>query len=223
MKAMANAWGAAQGSSEIPSTPLPSASDVERMRQYCASYYYKVLFNTVKSIDPNHLYFGFWLAVGWWQNSSDWSLIAPWCDVIGYDFYNQHFANAQFANLIKKSNKPILCGEFSFPPTWPNRGYGRYPFNSLNQNDAGRLYTRYVQEACASPYSVGDLWFEYRDEPITGRGGTPDTTITIGEHFAFGVVDVTDRPKWGLVTRMRAANGKTAQWHSKARQLTSTR
>ncbi len=223
LKEMANAWGAAQGSAEIPSTPLPSASDVERMRRYCASYYYKVLYNTVKSIDPNHLYFGFWLSVGWWQNSSDWSLIAPWCDVIGYDFYNHHFANAQFADLIKKSNKPILCGEFSFPPTWPNRGYGRYPYNSLNQNDAGRLYTRYIQEACASPYSVGDLWFEYRDEPITGRGGTPDTTITIGEHFAFGVVDVTDRPKWGLVTRMRAANGKTARWHSKARQLTSTR
>ncbi len=222
-QAMANAWGAPQGSSTIPETPVPPASDVEKMRRYCASYYYKFLYTTVKSIDPNHLYFGFWLAVGWWQNPSDWSLIAPWCDVIGYDFYNRHFANAEFNQLITQTKKPILCGEFSFPPIWANRGFGAYPTNAKDEADAGRLYARYVKEACANPYSVGDLWFEYRDEPLTGRGPGSGDDIIYGEHYAFGVVDVTDRPKWALVERMRVANGATARWHSKARIVTGRR
>ncbi len=220
---MANAWGAPQGSTQIPANPIPPAADVERMRQYAASYYYRFLYTTVKNIDPNHLYFGFWLAVGWWQNPSDWSLIAPWCDVIGYDFYNRHFADNQFNQLIKKTHKPILCGEYSFPPIWANRGFGAYPTNAKNTADAGRLYTRYVHEACDNPYSVGDLWFEYRDEPLTGRDSVIGSELIYGEHYAFGVVDVTDRPKWALVKRMRAANGSTARWHSQARKATGGR
>ena len=30
--------------------------------------------------------------------------------------------------------------------------------------------------------------------------------LVVGEHYAFGFVDITDRPKWDLVTRARTAN-----------------
>ena len=32
-----------------------------------------------------------------------------------------------------------------------------------------------------------------------------------GEHYAFGLVDIADRPKWELVTRMRDANLRASQ------------
>jgi len=35
-----------------------------------------------------------------------------------------------------------------------------------------------------------------------------DKPIFCGEDYAFGLVDVTDTPKWDLVSRVRAANLK---------------
>jgi hypothetical protein len=48
------------------------AEDVERLRQFYASSYYEFIYRTVKKIDPSHLYFGFWVVPGWWENESDW-------------------------------------------------------------------------------------------------------------------------------------------------------
>jgi hypothetical protein len=53
------------------------------------------------------------------------------------------------------------------------------------------------------------MWFQYRDEPLAGRGPCPTgqpNTIVCGEHYAFGAADVTDRPKYALVEQMRTAN-----------------
>ena len=41
-----------------------------------------------------------------------------------------------------------------------------------------------------------------------GKGDEP----FIGEHDAFGMVDITDRPKWDPVTAMREANLSVADW-----------
>jgi hypothetical protein len=52
------------------------------------------------------------------------------------------------------------------------------------------------------------FYFQYRDQPLTGRGPAPgrSTDLVHGENFAFGLVDVTDRLKWDFVTPMRDAN-----------------
>jgi hypothetical protein len=63
--------------------------------------------------------------------------------------------------------------------------------------------------AVAEPTTVGTMWFQYRDEPVSGRGPCPDgaaNALVCGEHYAFGVADETDRPKYALVERMRTAN-----------------
>jgi hypothetical protein len=41
--------------------------------------------------------------------------------------------------------------------------------------------------------------------------------LVIGEHYAFGLVDFTDRPKWELVKRMREVNLKAATVRLQAR------
>jgi len=58
------------------------------------------------------------------------------------------------------------------------------------------------------------MWFQYRDQPLTGRGPGSGPNLVYGEHYAFGIVDGTDRPKWDLVERMRAANlaAANARW-----------
>ena len=60
------------------------------------------------------------------------------------------------------------------------------------------------------------MWFQYRDQHITGRGPGTGGQLVIGEHYAFGLVDVADRPKWPMVERMRDTNSKVIQWRMQA-------
>lgn len=183
-------------------------ADIEHLRRFYADRYYDFLYRTVKTIDPNHLYLGFWISVGWWVNDEDWRLIARHCDVVGYDNYSRPFAAPDFARLLREAGKPALCGEFSFPPTYNGaRGFGVYgAARAVDDADAGRRYGRWVGEAARNPACVGVCWFQYRDEPVTGRGPGHGPDPVYGEHYAFGLVDVTDTPKWDLVTPVRAEN-----------------
>ena len=183
-------------------------ADIEYLRRFYADRYYDFLYRTVKTIDPNHLYLGFWISIGWWVNEEDWRLIARHCDVVGYDNYSRPFAAPDFARLLREAGKPALCGEFSFPPTYGGtRGIGVYDAaHSMDDADAGRQYGRWVGEAARNPACVGVCWFQYRDEPVTGRGPGRGPDLVYGEHYAFGLVDVTDTPKWELVTQIRAEN-----------------
>ncbi|MBN8526852.1 MAG: agarase, partial [Planctomycetes bacterium] len=60
---------------------------------------------------------------------------------------------------------------------------------------AGR-YAAYVAGAMRHPAIVGTHWFQYRDEPATGRK-------LDGENFQIGFVDVADRPYPELVDAAR--------------------
>ena len=190
------------------SRPTLPAEDIEHLRRFYADRYYRLIYETVKSIDPNHLYLGFWIVPGWWVNESDWELIAPHCDVIGYDRYDASFADERLTRLAARTDKPILCGEFSFP-TWygGRRGFGCYgPVHARDDEHAGELYAQWVRDASTDPYCVGLLWFHYRDQPLTGRGPGTGDRLCYGEHCAFGLITATDRPKWPMVERMREAN-----------------
>jgi hypothetical protein len=198
--------------------PIPPDEDVEALRRFLADRYYAWIYRTLKEIDPNHLYFGFWVVPGWWENEEDWMLSARHCDVLGYDLYAPEFADNRMKQLISRIDKPVLCGEFSFPPYHDGaRAYGRYHVWAKDEREAGELYARWVRDAAQHPACVGVMWFQYRDQPLTGRGPGRGNVLVIGEHYAFGLVDFTDRPKWELVKRMREVNLKAATVRLQAR------
>jgi hypothetical protein len=108
---------------------------------------------------------------------------------------------------MKESGKPVFCGEFSFPAWYDGqRGFGRYGTWAKDDAASGESCKQWTEAAAANPYCVGVAWFQYRDQPLTGRGPGRGSRLVYGEHFAFGMVDVTDRPKWDLVERVREAN-----------------
>jgi len=187
--------------------PQPPADDVENLRRFYADRYYALIYETVKSIDPDHLYLGFWIVPGWWEDEEDWRLIARHCDVIGYDRYAPSYGDELLQRLQKQSDKPTMCGEYSFP-AWYNgaRGFGRYGTYAKDDAESGELYFRWIQAAACDPHCVGVCWFFYRDQPLTGRGPGRGARLVFGEHFAFGAIDELDRPKRELVHRMRQAN-----------------
>lgn len=216
---MAQAWKVEANTREALHAAALQApdGDLERLRCFYADAYYAFIYQTVKEVDPNHLYFGFWIVPGWWENADDWRISARYCDVIGYDRYSHEFADTQLLDLMKEAGKPVLCGEFSFPAWYGGeRGFGLYGVWSQDDKASGEEYRSWVQAAARNPYCVGVSWFQYRDQPLTGRGPGRGATLVQGEHYAFGAVDMADRPKWDLVERMRDANLAAARWRLKA-------
>lgn len=206
---VATAWGvtASTRNDLYASQPTAPAGDVESLRRFYADRYYRFIYDTVKSYDPNHLYMGFWIVPNWWVNDEDWRLIGRNCDLIGYDRYARDFNSDQMTQLMQQTDKPVFCGEFSFP-AWYNgeRGFGAFGTFTQDDSEAASTYTAWARDAAQNPYCVGFNWFEYRDQHITGRGSGFGPEAVYGEHYAFGLVDVSDKPKWTLVSALRTAN-----------------
>ena len=94
--------------------------------------------------------------------------------------------------------KPALIGEFQFGSTdtglfWPGL------YDVFVEAERGSAYAAYLQSALANPDIVGCHWFQYVDEPLTGR-------LLDSENGHMGFVSVTDTPYAGLVSAARAAN-----------------
>ena len=213
------AWGltASDRNALYATSPKPPAKDLEQLRLHYERAYYEFIYETIKAYDPHHLYLGFWLSIGWWESEDDWRAIAPYCDVIGYDRYADQFADARLEGLFNEARKPVFCGEFSYPPFYQgSRGFGKYSTFVDTESDAGDSYTRWVQDATRNPWCVGGLWFLYRDQELTGRGPGRGPELVYGEHYAFGVVTITDHVKWDLATRMRETNLAAAGWRLEA-------
>ena len=93
------------------------------------------------------------------------------------------------------------------------QGYAQYPAAwALSEASEPVLYSEWIKAATANPYCVGVNWFQYRDEPVTGRGPGNGDYLVLGEDYAFGLVKVTDQPRWSVVSSMRATNFQAAHW-----------
>jgi hypothetical protein len=75
-----------------------------------------------------------------------------------------------------------------------------------DQEERGVAYRYYVENAAAIPALIGVHWFEWTDEPNTGRND--------GENYNIGMVDVTDRPYAELVEAMKATHRRLLAVHS---------
>ncbi len=212
---LAEAWGVKAASvDELYAMELKApAKDAEMLRQYFSHEYYRTIYQIMKELAPNHLYFGYWIVPWWWEGPVDWELLAPYVDVIGYDHYN-HRHDGGIRKLIDKFDKPVVLGEFSFSPTYSGeRGYTEYKkVGAADDAEAGRMYTELIEHAAKDPKCVGALWFLYRDQPVTGRGPGSGNRLRYGEHHAMGLVDMTDTPKWDLVEQVRDANLNASRW-----------
>jgi hypothetical protein len=210
--ALAAAWQitASTVNDVYAAVPNPPASDVETLREYFANTYYATLYQTTKTIDPNHLFLGWWIVPDWWVNSQDWMMQAANTDVVGFDYYVPQFLDSYLDILIQAAGKPIMIGEYSFPGAYGGwRGFDttQYVNNAtLSDSESGDRYAQWLAATSAYPNVVGVSWFEYRDEPITGRGPGNGPAVILGEHDAFGLLDTTDTPKYDLVEKALAAN-----------------
>jgi hypothetical protein len=192
-------------------------SDLQQMRQFFQKNLHRVYYETIKTVDPNHLYFGFWIVPNLWVTSDDWRSLAQYTDVIGYNHFIGTHVPSFYKDLSQTFDKPIFNGEFSFPPTYGGqRGYGTaYPTRagvaSYDEAEAGARYAQFLTALRADPSAIGGSYFMYVDQMITGRNfgdpfGFSNQPLVQGQQYAYGLVDITDTPKQTLVEAVRGAN-----------------
>ena len=67
------------------------------------------------------------------------------------------------------------------------------------EEERGPAYANFLKKALEEPQIVGVHWFQYLDQPVTGR-------LLDGENGHLGLVAITDRPWDGFVSAVRKAN-----------------
>jgi len=175
------------------------APDAEKAMDDLASFYEKIAvtyFKTVKEeldrIAPDQYYFGCRFA--WSNNDVTLRSAGRYCDVLSFNKYEYSVANLKLPMSV---DKPVIIGEFHFGAL--DRGSFHTGLKEAgNQAERGECYKNYVEGALGNPLIVGAHWFQYIDEPTTGRGD--------GENYNIGFVDVCDNPYDDLIDEVREIN-----------------
>jgi hypothetical protein len=144
-----------------------------------AETYFRTVRDAIKSFAPNQLYLGCRFA---WVNDQAARAAGKFCDVVSYNLYRRDVADFQFPG----QDKPFLVGEFHFGAL--DRGMfhtGLVPVE--NQSARAQAYRDYVLGALRHPQCVGTHWFQWQDEPTTGR-------VYDEENYQIGFLNVADTP-----------------------------
>ena len=146
--------------------------------------YFRICREELDRLAPGKLYLGSRF-VGFRQPGLLWRTAAKYCDVITVNAYANSVYNISGRMFEKGAEKPILVGEFHFGCL--DRGMFKPGLAPVwSQAERGRSYMRFVEGCLQHPLFVGCHWFQYRDQPLLGRGD--------GEAYQIGFVDVCDRP-----------------------------
>ncbi len=147
--------------------------------------YFKACKEALVAAAPGKLYLGCRFK-GLRNSEALWNAAAKWCDVVSVNSYVNSVAVFTDGNYAApKFDRPVLHSEFHFGTL--HRGMfsaGLCPVG--DQCERGRCFRRVVEGALRHPLFVGSHWFQYRDQPLVGRGD--------GENYQIGFVDVCDRP-----------------------------
>jgi len=171
-------WDALLASRTAPDLGKARA-DLTAFYTKSAETYFRTVRDAIKAVAPNQLYLGCRFA---WVNDLADRAAGKYCDVISYNLYQRNIAD--FKN--PSSDKPLIIGEFHFGAL--DRGLfhtGLVP--EENQAARAQAYRDYVLGALKHPQFVGTHWFQWMDEPTTGRAYDE-------ENYQIGFVDVADTP-----------------------------
>lgn len=182
-------WEALLAGREAPD-PARAGADLRAFSRKIAEAYFGQVRRAVREVAPRQLYLGCRFAE---VNRIVAEVAARYADVVSFNVYRRSPAEFDFAGL---RDVPILIGEFHFG------AYDRGPFGAglvpvAGQAERARAYREYVTAALRDPRIVGTHWFQYRDQPSTGRE-------LDGENYQIGLVDITDTPYPETVAAVRA-------------------
>ncbi len=158
--------------------------------------YFTTIRDAIRKASPHHLYLGCRFA---WGNQASYRASAEVCDVVSFNIYRETVEPKDYG-FTDALGKPCIIGEFHFGAL--DRGmFHTGLVAAKDQADRARKYADYVRSVADMPAFVGCHWFQYVDEPITGRWFD-------GENYSIGFVTVVDQPYPELVAAARRVHAE---------------
>jgi len=163
-------------------------------------HYVDTINAAVRKHDTNHLNLG--IRFGG-NPGEDVVKAARGFDVFSQNIYSYAPSRASFDRLYALVQRPILIGEFHIGV--PNRGLSPGLVQAMNQEERAAAYRYYVEQCAAHPALVGTHWFQWLDQPATGRND--------GENYNIGFIDVTDQPYAEMVEAAKLTHERVLDIH----------
>jgi len=197
--------------------PLPSAehpeieADFKYFQKVFADTYFKTISDSLKWHSPNQLLLGGRFAI---STPEAVESCAQYCDVLSFNMYTLQPQDGYDFAKLRSLDKPVLITEFNFGsadrgPFWG--GVTQLP----KEEDRGPAYANFLKQAMSEPSIVGVHWFQYLDQPVSGR-------LLDGENGHFGLVGITDLPFQGFVDTVRKSNLQTVDQLGKEAEKAKT-
>ncbi|MGP8543240.1 beta-agarase [Pseudomonas protegens] len=193
------AWELMEDPGFVPPLPSPEHPEIEADFKYFqkvfADTYFKTISDSLKWHAPNHLLLGGRFAV---SNPEAVASCAQYCDVLSFNMYTLKPQDGQDFAYLRSLDKPVLVTEFNFGSRDRGPFWGGVT-ELAREEDRGPAYANFLKQAVSEPSIVGVHWFQYLDQPVTGR-------LLDGENGHFGLVGITDVPFQGFVDSVRKSN-----------------
>lgn len=170
-----------------------AGEDLKAFYTKTAEQYFRTVKEALKAVAPNQLYLGCRFA---WVNPLAVAASAKYCDVVSYNIYKRSAADFK---LPIEADVPLIIGEFHFGAL--DRGMFHTGLVKVkDQAERAKVYREYVEGCLRHPQFVGCHWFQYQDEPTTGR-------VYDEENYQIGFVDIADTPYRETVEASREVGG----------------
>lgn len=163
-------------------------------------HYIDTINTAVRKHDSNHLNLG--IRFGG-EPHDDVIKVARGFDVFSVNIYRYAPDRATFDHIYELVQRPILIGEFHIGT--PGRGLAPGLVQAMNQKERAGGYRYYVEQCAAHPALVGTHWFQWLDQPATGRND--------GENYNIGFIDVTDQPYAEMVAAAKLTHSRLLDIH----------
>ena len=183
---------------------LTAGDTPERRRAFLYQTYQKLVDITIAAFrkhDPNHMILGLRFGGG---VAPELVRASKSFDIYSLNNYAYTVNQQEIEKIRTLIDRPVLIGEFHFGT--PGRGMTPGLKQAANQEERGVAYRYYVENSAADASIVGTHWFQWLDEPNTGRFD--------GENYNIGFVDVADRPYPELVAAAQATHRRLLAVHS---------
>ncbi|MGB5668043.1 MAG: beta-galactosidase [Maribacter sp.] len=183
-----DSWESLLTTTETPDEKL-AKEDMITFYRKIAETYFRIINEELKRIAPSQNYLGCRFA--WANNDVVLTAASKYLDVMSFNKYEY---SVESLSLPEGLDKPVMIGEFHFGAL--DRGSFHVGVKKANsQSERGQFYQNYVQGALRNPLIVGAHWFQYLDEPNTGRFD--------GENYNVGFVDICDNPYEELIEKVK--------------------
>lgn len=184
----------------------------DRWLTHYARSYFQITTSLIRKYDPNHLILG--CRYRGWAPPEVPEGAKGLTDAQSLNYYASDalLDFSTFRSISHLSDQPLIVSEYTFHALdgrSGDRNLSRFPAQVADQEARAAGYREMTSRLARVPFVIGADWFQWMDEPPSGRLGD-------GEDANMGMVDIHDKPYDLLAAAVRQTTPTLNRVHSES-------